>query len=312
MKRRLAIGSLMIAGAVSSFSALRFLTQDSKDFVIRSDVRLVLLDVAVRERNGGLVGNLTKDNFTVLENGQPQQLTSFSNEDVPVTIGLLMDESRSMSSKRNGVLAAAGDFIRTCNRSDEFFVLNFNDTVKRGLPEDQMFSDDMGQLRAALYRGRPRGMTALNDAVVDGLDQLTLGRQERKALVIVSDGGDNASQHTRAEMVNMVERSPATIYSVTLIDPNDPDYNPQLLKQLARISGGEAFFLETPDKLREVCEGIGKEIRNRYTMGYTPAPGKSGELRRIQVRVSVPGRNGLVARTRTSYLYGDAPNAESK
>ena len=142
----------MIAGAVSCCSRMPAhpYQQEPPDFVIRSDVRLVLLDVSVTDRHGGFVPDLTRDNFTVLENGEPQRITIFANEDVPVTVGILVDESRSMLPKRSEVLAAAAAFIQTSNPQDEMFVLNFNDDVKRGLPAGTLFSDNIDQLISAL------------------------------------------------------------------------------------------------------------------------------------------------------------------
>jgi len=314
MKRRTAIRILMVAGAVSCLCRLpgRVPRQEPQDFVIRSDVRLVLLDVAVKDRRGGFVAGLTKDNFTILENGAPQRITVFANEDVPVTVGILVDESRSMLPKHNDVLSAAGAFIQTSNPRDEVFVLNFNDDVKRGLPGATLFSDNIDQLRAALDRGAPRGMTAFNDAVVEGLRQLELGRRDKKALVAISDGGDNASRHTRAEMFDMVDRSIATIYTVGLLEPTNPDWNPGILKSLANVSGGEAFFLEGPSGMTAVCEDIAKEIRTRYTIGYQPPLNNHGSLRRIQVRVSAPGRSSLSVHTRTRYRYDELQKTGTK
>ena len=223
-----------------------------------------------------------------------------------------MDESRSMLPKRNDVLMAAGAFIQTSNPRDEVFVLNFNDDVKRGLPGPALFSDNIDQLRAALDRGVPRGMTAFNDAVVEGLQQLELGRRDKKALVVISDGGDNASQHTRAEMFAMVEHSIATIYTVGLPDPTDPDWNPGILKSLANVTGGEALFLEGPSGMTAICEDIAKEIRTRYTIGYQPPLNNHGSLRHIQVRVSAPGRAALSARSRTRYRYDELQSPGSK
>jgi Ca-activated chloride channel family protein len=307
MRRRSAIRNLVVVSAASicPHLAARFLQEEPQEFVIHSDVRLVLLDVSVKDRQGGFVPDLGRDNFTVLENGEPQPITVFGKEDVPITVGILVDESRSMLPKRGPVLSAAGNFIQTSNSQDEIFVLNFNDEVKRGLPAPTLFSDDMTQLRTALYRGVPDGRTALNDAVVEGLKQLELGKRERKALVVISDGGDNASRHTGAEMFGRVERSIATIYTVGLFDANDPDRNPGILKHLARVSGGLAFFPQSPDDMPDICQGIAKDIRNRYTIGYLPAPKNHGPLRRIQVRVSAPGRTGLITRTRTGYRYDD-------
>jgi len=310
MNRRTAIRNLMVAGAVSFLGRTLKATapDDQPDFVIRSEVRLVLLDVSVQDREGGFVSGLSKDNFRVDENGARQDITVFANNDIPVTLGILVDESRSMAPKRPEVLSAATTFIEESNPHDEIFVLNFNDTVKRGLPEHVPFSDDIRQLRAALSRGVPEGRTALNDALVDGLRQLQQGKRDKKTLVVVSDGGDNASRHTRREMLDMVERSLATIYTIGLFDTGDPDRNPGILRKLARITGGEAYFPDSAQDMTEACRGIAKDIRTRYTVGYPPPPSNGGLLRRIRVRVSAPGRARLSARTRLSYRYEGAAN----
>jgi VWFA-related protein len=280
--------------------------EEHPDFVIRSDVRLVLLDVSVKDRDGGWVSGLSKDDFRVDENGARQDVTVFADNDIPVTVGILVDDSRSMTPKRAEVLSAATTFIEKCNQHDEIFVLNFNDTVKRGLPQKTLFSDDVGQLREALLRGFPEGRTALYDAVVDGLQQLQQGKRDKKALVVISDGGDNASQHKRPETLDLVERNLATIYTIGLFDTGDPDRDPGILKKLARISGGVAYFPNNPQDLTDACKRIAKDIRTRYTVGYAPTVSNGGSLRRIRVHVSAPGRTGLMARTRLSYRYEQA------
>ena len=299
MKRRTVTRHLLVTGAVSFFSRLF----GSQDFVLRSDVRLVLLDVSVRDRAGNFVSNLSRENFHVLENGIPQHITVFDKEDAPVTLGLLVDESGSMTPKRNEVLAAAGTLIGTSNPRDEIFVLNFNDAVRPGLPPGTLFSDNAAQLRAALYRGVPTGRTALHDAVIDGLKQLDLGLRSRKALVVISDGRDTISVHSRAEMLAAVESSLATIYTIGLFDADADDSDPRILRRLADVSGGESFFPEQPSGMTEACRRIANEIRRRYTIGYVPLPDNHGPLRHIQVRVSAPGRSALSARTRTRYRY---------
>ena len=304
MNRRSVIRNLMFAGAGSFLCKLSGAHADQeRDFVIRSEVRLVLLDVSVKDRDGGFALGLSKDNFAVFENGAAQPITVFAANDVPVTVGILVDESLSMTPKRADVLSAAETFIAARNRQDEVFVLNFNDAVKRGLPDGVLFSDDLDRLRSALYRGIPTGRTALNDAVVDGLKHLELGRRDKKTLVAITDGGDNASRHTRREMLDMVERNIATIYTIGLFEPGDPDWNPGLLKQLARISGGEAYFPADPEGMVAACRGIAKEIRTRYTVGYLPQASNGGALRHIRVSVSAPGRSRLTARTRERYRY---------
>jgi len=249
MRRRSVIQIVGIPGVASFLFAasLLFAIGATDDFTIRNDVRLVLLDVSVQNHDGNFVPGLSKKDFTILENGQPQTISVFDNEDAPVTMGILVDESGSMIPKRRQVLAAAEDLIADSNRDDEVFVLNFNDSVKRGLPAGTPFSGKIPQLRDALYRERPMGKTALYDAVADGLKQLEAGRRGRKALIVVSDGGDNASLHKRAETLDLVERSPATIFTIGLFDEDQYDADPGTLRQLAKISGGEAWFPEDLD-----------------------------------------------------------------
>jgi Ca-activated chloride channel homolog len=311
MNRRSAIRNLIIAGAVSVWGRPLTATappDDQPDFVIRSDVRLVLLDVSVKDREGGWVAGLSKDNFRVDENGAPQGITVFADNDIPVTVGIVVDNSRSMRPKRAEVLSAATTFIEGSNPHDEIFVLNFNDTVKPGLPKGVPFSDDLRQLRAALSRGYPEGRTALNDAIMDGLEQLEQGKRDKKTLIVISDGGDNASRHSRQAMLNMVERSLATIYTIGLFDSGDPDRDPGILRKLARITGGVAYFPDSAEDLIATCKSIAKDIRTRYTVGYPPPASNGGLLRRVRVHVSAPGRVGLSARTRLSYRYEQAAN----
>ncbi len=305
MNRRTAIRNLLVVGAaaVASSRLPARTPDDAPDFVIRSDVRLVLLDVSVKDRAGGFVTGLSKDNFHVEENGVPQAITVFANNDIPVTVGILIDNSRSMTPKRGEVLASASAFIEGSNPRDEIFVLNFNETVTRGLLAPILFSGDLTQLRAAISRGHPEGRTALNDAIVDGVRQLELGRRDKKTLVVISDGGDNASRHTRRQALDAVERGLATIYAIGLFDDADPDRNPGVLRKLARMSGGQAYFPGSAEDLTAVCRGIAKDIRTRYTVGYPPPAGNGGALRRIRVRVSSAGRQRWIARTRIGYRY---------
>jgi VWFA-related protein len=305
MNRRSAIQRIFLASAASWCRELASAIPrpDEAGYTIHSDVRLVLLDVSVRDERGATVSELEQGNFQVVEDGRPQTITAFEKGDIPVTAGLLVDESRSMGPKRSEVLQAAEALIAASNPQDQFFVFNFNDTVRPGLPEGMPFSDRADELRAALYRGKAEGKTALNDAVVAGLHHLEMGRRGRKALVLISDGGDNASVQTQRTMMQTVEDSIATIYTIGLFDADDGDQNPGLLTRLARISGGRAYFPADSTGMLSVCQKIAKDIRSRYTIGYVPeaGPGRR-ELRHIQVRVSADHRR-LRAHTRTSYRY---------
>jgi Ca-activated chloride channel family protein len=311
MDRRSAVGIFVAAGAGSLCGRLPASgsravppEDDPGTFTLRSDVRLVLLDVSVKDRRGGFVPGLPKENFNVFENGRLQTIKVFERGDLPVTAGILVDESRSMSPKRTDVLIAAQTFIEESNPKDEMFVLNFNDTVTPGLPGNTPFSGDRQQLRAALYRGLPQGKTALNDAVAAGLKHLQLGRYGRKALLVISDGGDNASQSTRRETLGMVQMSTATIYAIGLFEPDDPDRDPGILRQFADITGGEAYFPASTPDLSALCRNIANDIRRRYIIGYLPAAGNESR-RRIHVAVSAPAYGKLNAHTRTSYRYDE-------
>ena len=313
MKRRQAIRIIGVAGVVSSLQSRSLfadpLVAGSDEFTIHNEVRLVLLDVSVKDHAGVFVPGLARQNFTVLENGRPQVISVFDNEDAPVTMGILVDESGSMTPNRAGVLVAAGFLIVESNPQDEVFVLNFNDSVKRGLPEGVLFSDKIPQLRAALDRETPRGKTALYDAVIDGLKQLEAGTRGRKTLVLISDGGDNASLHKRAEMIELVERSTATIFTIGLFEEGENEADPGVLKELAKISGGETFLPTDGEGISGACHNIAKEIRTRYTIGYIPREDiNAAPLRHIHVKVSAPGRQGLTVLARTSYRY-DQPSA---
>lgn len=306
MNRRSAIGNLISAGAASWVSKLLHGSpspSEDSGYTIRSEVRLVLLDVSVKDSQGSLVPGLPKESFRVIENGRTQPITIFDNRDIPVAVGILVDESRSMTPKRHAVLTAAELFIQESNPQDQIFVLNFSDTVERGLPKGELFSDNLDELRAALDRGKPKGKTALNDAVVMGVDQLEQGKREKKTLIVISDGGDNASEHTQRQMLEAVEGSVATIYTIGLFDEDDADRNPAILKRLAAVSGGEAYFPEDSAGMIPICRRIAKEIRSRYTLGYVPAPENGKGLRRVEVRVSAPKGGRLHARHRTSYRY---------
>jgi VWFA-related protein len=275
---------------------------DPEDFILHSEARLVLLDVSVQNREGGFVEGLSKENFRVSEDGRPKPITVFDHDDLPVTVGIIVDESRSMTPKREEVLSAATTFIQESNPLDEIFVINFNDHVLPGLPPEKLFSGDIAELQAALYRGVPQGKTALYDGVVAGLKQLELGQREKKALVVISDGGDNASVHNRREIVGMVERSIATIYTIGLFDEADPDSNPGILRDLPKITGGEAFFPAAASEMAPVCRRIAQEIRTRYTIGYRPEKGTKS-LRRVSVQVALPGHEHIIVRARDRYWY---------
>jgi Ca-activated chloride channel family protein len=271
------------------------------EFTISDTVQLVLLDVSVRDAAGGFVSGLPKSAFTVLEDGKPQPITQFANQDVPVCIGLIIDNSGSMRPKKPEVITSALILIQASNPEDEVFVINFNDRVRRGLPDIIPFTDDIKLLRAALTRTDPEGRTSLYDAILAGLKQLELGRRAKKALVVVSDGGDNASTHSFKETEKAVLQSRATIYTIGVFNAEDRDRNPEVLRKLAHITGGECYLPKELSEVATISRQIAKDIRTRYSIGYNPPdPNKPG-VRHIKVEVKSPDHEKLIARTRTSY-----------
>lgn len=304
MKRRPAIWFIAIAGVASSLCAFAA----DNEFTFHNDVRLVLLDVSVHDRAGNFVPGLRRSNFTVTEDGHPQVISVFDDQDAPVSMGILVDESASMTPRRRQVLTAADALITDSNPADETFILNFNDTVTRGLPGSELFSSKIPQLRAALDRGSPQGKTALYDAIVDGLHDLQSGTRGRRTLVVITDGGDTASLHKRADVINRLEHSNATVYGIGLYEEDVYEIDPGFLKQLTHISGGEAIFPQNnKDAVTDACRRIAREIRSRYTIGYVPSDKGSQGLRHIRVHVSAPRHGGFTVLTRTSYRY-DKPS----
>ena len=273
-------------------------------FTIAVKVDMVVLHATVLDSKGILVSGLDKQDFQVFEDGAPQQIDSFSHEDIPVTVGLVVDNSGSMRPKRSEVIAAALAFARSSNLQDQMFVVNFNEKVSFGLPDDTLFTDQAGDLRVAMSRIAADGMTALYDAVAAALEHLKKGNRDKKVLIVISDGGDNASTHNLAQIMAMAEQSDAIIYTIGLFDADDPDRNPGALKQLAKATGGEAFLPGSVKDVVPICERIARDIRNQYTIGYVPPNGKQdGTYRVIQVKAGAPGRGRLVVRTRAGY-YG--------
>jgi VWFA-related protein len=277
-------------------------------FRIAVDVALVVLHATVIDRQGGLVTNLGEQDFEVYENGAPQHIQLFKNEDIPVAVGLVIDHSTSMEPKLAEVIAAARAFVRSSNREDEMFVVNFNEIASLGLPPSIRFTDSTAELERAIMIKVTRGQTALYDAVAKGLDELQAGSRDKKVLVVVSDGGDNASRRKQDEVMKLAEESTAVIYTVGVFDTDDQDRNPGVLNRLARATGGEAFLPRQLDEVVAICERIARDIRHQYTIGYVPGnPARDGSYRAIRVLARTKGQGKLSVRTRTGYIAASEP-----
>jgi Ca-activated chloride channel homolog len=246
----------------------------------------------------------------VFEDGRTQPIRLFRHEDTPVTVGLLIDHSGSMREKLEEVTAGARAFVRSSNSRDQMFVVNFNETVSQGLPQGLRFSDSVEQLGAAVW-GRPAvGTTALYDAIVEGLTRLREGSRDKKVLIVISDGGDNASKAPLDRVIKMAEQSNAMVYTIGIFDPDDPDGKPGVLRRLAHETGGQAFFPSEITETVEICERIARDIRDQYTIGYSSTSEKrDGTYHKIRLTARSKTGGKLAVRTRAGYSAADASPA---
>jgi Ca-activated chloride channel homolog len=280
---------------------------------ISVDVRWVVLRASVRDKSGNLVSGLAQRNFRVDEDGRPQVIRAFHFEDVPVAVGLVLDNSGSMTNKRSAVTAAAVAFARSSNPGDQMFILNFNERLSLGLADAKLFSASVAELEDAILKPAPAGRTALYDAILSAMDHVQRSSSERKVLIVISDGGDNASQHTLDDVLQSIARSDVAIYTIGLFDEVDPDHNPRVLRRIADASGGEAFLPGMSADAVRICERIAKDIRAQYTISYSPSNDKfNGEYRAIKVRVTADNGTKLQARTRSGYIASPAEPAHKE
>ncbi len=269
---------------------------------LRVDVPLVLIPVHVTTRLGASVPGLDRNSFRVFEDNVEQRIASFANDDAPVSIGLLFDMSGSMRDKIRKSCEAAAELLKTANPEDEFFLVEFNNRPKLVLP----FTHDVDDVRVELARARPFGQTSLLDAIHLGLLQMRNARYSRKALVILSDGGDNHSRFSAAEIKEALAETDVQLYAMGVFDNDGVSAStreerdgPRLLGELAGESGGRYFPIEDIQALPEAAARIGAELRYQYLVGYVPSNAeRDGKFRRIKVLVSGPG---LRARYRSGY-----------
>jgi Ca-activated chloride channel family protein len=279
---------------------------ESGELRLVSDVQLVLLDASVRRKSGGTyVRGLTRDHFRIFDNGKPAEITTFHEADLPVTLGLVIDASGSMTPKRRETISAALLLLAENHPEDEVFLIAFNDSVASLLPADTPFTSDRQLLRDALMRHPAKGRTALHDGIEQGIEHLQQGSRQRKALVVISDGGDNASRTSEQELLRLAQDSHATIFTIGIYDLSDPDRNPGLLRRLAQWTGGEAFFPRPGGiSLEDATRRIARDLRSRYLLGFAPAQSATPQRRKIRVTAASPEEGKLKVRARQFYFAG--------
>ncbi|MBZ5582629.1 MAG: VWA domain-containing protein [Acidobacteriia bacterium] len=277
--------------------------QDSTGAVFRADTRLVVCHTTVVDKAGHFVMNLPQSAFTIYENGAQQQIRKFKREDVPVSMGLIVDNSGSMRDKRQRVEAAALALVRDSNPEDEVFVVNFNDEAYMDLPHNRDFTSDIKEMEEALTRIDSRGGTAMRDAIRMSIDWLKKAHKDKKVLVVVTDGNDNSSVVNQEDLVRAAQQSEVLIYSVGLLgeeERREAKRAQRALRELADATGGEAFFPKEVSDVDKIAHQVARDIRSQYTIQYTPTnTAMDGTYRQIKVTVNAPGRPAV--RTRSGY-----------
>jgi VWFA-related protein len=277
--------------------------EDNGVFVFKKQVEEVVLHATVVDDKHRLVTGLSRNDFTVFEDGSPQQITSFRREDIPVALGIVIDNSGSMRDKRPAVNQAAINLVRASNPNDEVFVVNFNDEYYL----DQDFTSQVPQLKEALERIESRGGTALYDAVVASADHLKKNaRLEKKVLLVVTDGEDNASRESLEQAIHRLQaESGPTVYTIGLLGGEKERRARRALTAMAEQSGGVAFFPKDLSEVDAISQEVARDIRNQYTIGYKPTtPQNQGGYRTVKVEAHAPGYKHLLVRTRSGYYAG--------
>jgi len=290
----------MLSRIVSLFCALPVLAAQEPEAIFRSNTRLVLLHATVIDKNGSLMTNLGRDAFTVFENNIAQQLKVFRREDVPVSLGLVVDNSGSMRDKRKKVESAALALIKASNPEDEVFIVNFNDDAWL----DVEFTRDIKVMEEGITKIDSRGGTAMRDAVSMSIDYLKKeGKKDKKILLIITDGNDNTSTTTLERLVGKVQQTEIVVYSIGLLseeERGEARKAKRALDAITHASGGQPYYPKEAEEVDKMSLQVAHEIRSQYVLAYTPSEqALDGTFR--QIRVTVKGPNRPVARTRTGY-----------
>jgi Ca-activated chloride channel family protein len=275
--------------------------------IIRESVELVLVPVTVMDESNRIVTGLGQENFQLYENQHPQPIKHFWKEDTPVSVGIVLDVSGSMDTKIERARDAVVAMLTASNPQDEFFLVTFAD--RPTLVQD--FTPNVDDIRSHLLFTRPKGCTSLIDAIVMAISHMRNARYQRRALVIISDGGDNRSRYTEKEVKSLIKEADVLVYSIGVFDTEfrtmEERLGPELLATISDLTGASAYALDNPTHLPAVAKHIANELRNQYILGYSPeGPQLNGKWRKIKVKLALPrGLGELRVRARSGY-YGPA------
>ncbi|HXZ81298.1 MAG TPA: VWA domain-containing protein [Terriglobales bacterium] len=293
----------LVTGSAPSASSLTDPSLKLPEKSLKVDVDLVLLPVSITDVYGRPVVGLDKSRFEVFEGKEEQEIRHFSSEDAPMSVGIILDSSGSMKEKAERAREAVVEFCRVSNPQDEFFLITFNDSPQ----EVAGFTSRVEDIQNRLVFTQPKGRTALFDAIYLGLNQLKKARYSRKALLIVSDGGDNHSRYTEREVRSQVEEADVLIYAIGLYDHTfqtpEERLGPIVLRDISEVTGGRTFTVDDPNTLPTVAALIATELRNQYVLGYRPAASShDGKWHKVKVKMKMPkGFSLLQIHSRTGY-----------
>jgi Ca-activated chloride channel family protein len=289
--------------AVCALLLLPLYSLQRQPYSLSVDVDLIVLNVRVLDKNRQSVHGLSKENFVVEDDGKRQDISLFIGQESPATIGLVLDSSASMNSRHSDVRAAALRFIQSSHPRDQIFVMYFNERLHWPLPQNQPFTGDINVLERALAWNGLGGRTALYDALAAGLGHSGRGEWEKRALIVLTDGGDNASSKTLPQVLRFAQESNVTIYTIGLFDALAVGSSQPVLRKLAALTGGDAYLPHTIDQLAPVWDEISHGIRTQYTIGYRPSQTVfDGKLHKLRVRVKPPDHAKVTVHTRPGYL----------
>jgi len=279
-------------------SALR---AQENTFKLNVNVDLTEVHVNVTDEKDHPIGNLKKDNFRIFEDRMEQKITVFKHEDLPISLGLVIDNSRSMEPRKERLDAAALSFVRKSNPDDETFIVHFDDTARM----DRDFTDSIPLLEETLAGVKPYGQTAIYDALILALEHMQSAKQMKKAILLFTDGIDNSSKHTLSEAIEAAKRAGVSVYPVGLLSQSGGQKAEDALIHIAEAGGGRAYFPATVDEARLVMERVARDLREQYTLGYFPSnPSHNGGWRSVRIEVVPPAGSPASTKLNANYRHG--------
>lgn len=299
-QRPLTVAKMALCAVILLSTIISLRAQQESNFKLNVDVDLTELHVTVTDVQDRPIGNLTKEDFHVFEDLTEQKVSIFKHEDVAVSLGLVIDNSRSIEPRKKRLDAAALSFVQKGNPDDETFIVHFDDRAKL----THGFTDSIPDLERALAKVRPFGQTAIYDALILALEQMAQAKHSKKAILLITDGVDNSSHHTVEEAIESARRSGVAIYTVGLLSALDGQKAEETLIRIAETSGGRAFFPENVEQARSSMERVARDLREQYLLGYFSSNPRNGSWRAIRLEVKTPAGFPPTARLTANYRRG--------